>query len=108
MPHNFLDEMWEVERLRAGQGSFWPNLTGSQDWELTGSMEGRSLKDRSIQARFSGCCSSCEITWLKPLSSLRTLLFSHRDCVSDFPDFECFNGRCPFLGSSLRRSGGTK
>lgn len=28
MPHNFLDEMWEVERLGAGQGSFWPNLTG--------------------------------------------------------------------------------
>lgn len=70
-------------------------------------MEVRSLKDRSIQARFSGCSRSSETTWLKSLRSLRTLLFSHRDWVSDFPDFECLSGRSPVRGSSLNRSVGT-
>lgn len=95
--------MWEVGRLGAGQGGFRPALIG-----LTGSMEVRSLKDRSIQARFSGCSRSCETAWLKSLKSVRTLLFNHRDWVIDFPDFACLTGRSPVRGSSLSRSVGTE
>lgn len=47
MPHNFLDEMWEVERMRAGQGSFWPNLSGLSGLG-TYRVNGRQVVERQV------------------------------------------------------------